>query len=323
MTTEEKQDATPGRRSESDQDPAARPLVVGETLFDEMPDGSRVLGGAPFNVAWNLQAFGLRPLLITRVGDDPAGDEAVEAMAGWGMDTAGVQRDPARPTGRVTVDLAGGEPRYHILGDQAYDFLDRDRALAAAAAVEASVLYHGTLIQRQPLSSGTVGALRAHSKAPVFVDVNLRDPWWKPAQVQAAVRRATWVKLNESELVRLTGLTPASTADERAAAAADFRAVNGLRAVIMTLGADGAFIDDGGLTHVAAPPEGIRVVDTVGAGDAFAAVALLGISRRWQTVDLLARALEFASAVCAVRGATTTDRRLYSALLDSWRGSGA
>jgi fructokinase len=320
MTTDDMQDETRGPGAGRDRVPDARPLVVGETLFDELPDGSRVLGGAPFNVAWHLQAFGMRPLLITRVGDDPAGDEVVEAMAGWGMDTAGVQRDAARPTGRVTVDLAGGEPCYHILDDQAYDFIDRDPALAAAAGAATSVLYHGTLVHRHRVSAGTVGALRAHSGAPVFIDVNLRDPWWKPAQVQAAVRRATWVKLNESELVRLTGLTLASTGDERAAAAADFRAVNGLQAVIMTLGADGALIDDGGLTHAAAPPADIRVVDTVGAGDAFAAVSLLGISRRWQTAELLARALEFASAVCAVRGATTTDRRLYSVLLDSWEG---
>ena len=50
-----------------------RPLIIGEVLFDVMPDGTRVLGGAPFNVAWHLEAFGLRPLMITRVGADDIG----------------------------------------------------------------------------------------------------------------------------------------------------------------------------------------------------------------------------------------------------------
>ena len=51
-------------------DPRARPAVFGEVLFDCFADGTRVLGGAPFNVAWHLQAFGEAPLFVSRVGDD-------------------------------------------------------------------------------------------------------------------------------------------------------------------------------------------------------------------------------------------------------------
>ena len=52
---------------------AYRPLIFGEVLFDRFPDGSIVLGGAPFNIAWHLQAFKQSPLFISRVGDDPLG----------------------------------------------------------------------------------------------------------------------------------------------------------------------------------------------------------------------------------------------------------
>ena len=52
-----------------------RPVIFGEVLFDHFPDGARVLGGAPFNVAWHLQAFGSAPLFVSRVGNDPAGRE--------------------------------------------------------------------------------------------------------------------------------------------------------------------------------------------------------------------------------------------------------
>ena len=54
--------------------------VFGEALFDHFPDGSRVLGGAPFNVAWHLQAFGLSPRFISRIGDDPPGHEITALM---------------------------------------------------------------------------------------------------------------------------------------------------------------------------------------------------------------------------------------------------
>ena len=75
-----------------------RVVVFGEVLFDRFPDGSEVLGGAPFNVAWNLQAFDARPLLVSRVGNDRLGRRILAAMKDWGMDLGGMQVDEHRPT---------------------------------------------------------------------------------------------------------------------------------------------------------------------------------------------------------------------------------
>ncbi len=79
--------------------------IFGEVLFDHFPDGKRVLGGAPFNVAWHLQAFGLAPRFISRVGADAEGESVLTAMREWGMDTQAVQIDAHRPTGRVSVQI--------------------------------------------------------------------------------------------------------------------------------------------------------------------------------------------------------------------------
>ena len=84
---------------------AKRPVIFGEVLFDRFPDGSTVLGGAPFNVAWNLKALGLDPLLVSRVGRDDLGADILAAMSEWGLDTAGVQTDAGHPTGTVEVTL--------------------------------------------------------------------------------------------------------------------------------------------------------------------------------------------------------------------------
>jgi hypothetical protein len=62
--------------------------IFGEVLFDCFPGGRRVLGGAPFNVAWHLRAFGAAPRLISAVGDDPQGEQVRRAMQDWGMDTS-------------------------------------------------------------------------------------------------------------------------------------------------------------------------------------------------------------------------------------------
>ena len=51
-----------------------KPLIYGEILFDIFPGDKKVLGGAPFNVAWHLQGFGLAPLFMSRIGEDAEGD---------------------------------------------------------------------------------------------------------------------------------------------------------------------------------------------------------------------------------------------------------
>ena len=60
--------------------------IFGEVLFDQFPDNQQVLGGAPFNVAWHLQAFGASPCFISRVGNDAKAVTIKNAMQTWGMD---------------------------------------------------------------------------------------------------------------------------------------------------------------------------------------------------------------------------------------------
>lgn len=286
-----------------------RPLIVGEVLFDVMPDGTRVLGGAPFNVAWHLEAFGLRPLMVTRVGDDETGDEVLSAMESWGMDVSAVQRDKAHPTGQVQVDLQEGEPTFHILADQAYDHIDGDLAARSVAEEAYSLLYHGSLISRGGISRSALDRIKNESGLPVFIDVNLRAPWWKRDDVVASVRHARWVKLNQGELDVLADGSDGGAAEV-------FRVDYGLDAVIVTRGNRGAVVVDSDGTFETAPPSEVQVIDTVGAGDALSAVFILGLTRGWTTDQTLKRAVRFAAAVCAVSGATTTDSSLYSRFAD-------
>jgi len=101
-----------------------RPVMFGEVLFDMFPDGSVVLGGAPFNVAWHLQAFGLSPLLISRVGADALGRQVSAAMQEWGMDRSGLQLDSAHPTGTVSISFSDGEPKFDIVPNRAFDYIE-------------------------------------------------------------------------------------------------------------------------------------------------------------------------------------------------------
>ena len=152
----------------------ARPLVFGEVLYDHFPDGGVVLGGAPFNVAAHLQAFGAAPLLISRVGDDPLGHRIRDTMLHLGMDTSGLQLDSAHPTGTVDVSIEQGEPHFTILPERAYDFIDASQVPPISAP---SLLYHGSLALREASSRCALEQLAARAGAPMFMDVNLRAPW--------------------------------------------------------------------------------------------------------------------------------------------------
>lgn len=279
---------------------SSAPVILGEVLFDRFPDGREILGGAPFNVAWHLRGFGLRPRLVTRVGDDDAGVRVRRTMAGWGLETAWVQTDPTRATGRVQVSLDGQEASFDIPPDQAWDRIGPPRPDPASDGPP-PLLYHGTLALRAA-GTGLVDALRPRCTG-VFLDVNLRDPWWDAAQVRALMSGADWVKLNHHELARLApGADPAALCRR-----------HGLRGAVVTEGARRVlWATADGVAAEAAPPHVHDLADTVGAGDAFSAVCLAGLGAGWEPAVILERAAAFAADVCRQAGATAADAALYA-----------
>jgi fructokinase len=289
------------------------PLILGEVLFDCFPDGRAVLGGAPLNVAWHLRALGAVPLLVTAVGDDRAGARVRAAMTDWGLDTRGVQVVPGRPTGQVRVRLGRGSPSFEIPPDQAWDHLSPD---GAARQVEGAptLLYHGTLFLRGAANRSLAARLGRARRLPVFLDVNLRAPWWSPALLGEVLPGVRWLKLNAEELEVLGPETAGQRPARRAAA---LRERTGVEAVFLTLGAAGAVLSTAGET-LEAPAPGVEVVDTVGAGDAFSAAAILGLLRGWEPDLTLARALRLAGAVCGIPGATPSEQGFYRPIAADW-----
>ncbi|TCK16934.1 fructokinase [Thiogranum longum] len=288
-----------------------RPVLFGEVLFDHFPDGEIVLGGAPFNVAWHLNAFGVRPLLISRVGNDALGRRIRGAMQNWHMDTAGLQLDSAHPTGTVEVSIENDEPLYEIVEQRAWDFITAD---GLPPIRDAALLYHGSLALRSPVSRQALDHLHASLDVPVFVDVNLRPPWWSREELESRLDTARWVKLNDEELETLT---PAgSTLEQRAAA---LQHAHRLELLITTRGAEGALAHDStGRTLQVKPAGTDKLKDTVGAGDAFAAVIILGLLNDWDLEETLERAQTFASAIVGIRGATPEHRDFYTVFRQNW-----
>jgi fructokinase len=287
-----------------------RPVIFGEVLFDHFPGGEMVLGGAPFNVAWHLQAFGLDPLFISRIGDDPLGRRIRTEMLDWGMDTSGLQMDSAHPTGIVEISFDSGEPQFDIVEDRAYDFIDSG---SVPPVPDASLLYHGSLALRGDINRKVLHEIGNTLCGKRFVDINLRTPWWSHEVVQWSLQEAQIVKLNHDELHLIS-----PSQEETGQKARKLLSENELELLILTEGESGAWaFVPGGELHVA-PAESVSVVDTVGAGDAFSSIIILGLIKQWDMEDTLARAQEFASAIVGVRGATVGSRAFYVEFVSKW-----
>jgi len=275
----------------------ACPVLFGEVLFDHFPDGSKVLGGAPLNVALHLQAFGLTPLLLSAVGADTLGEQILGRIEAAGLDDRGIGIDAHHPTGTVDVALADGEPTFSIRPDVAWDFIASDRAALPATP---GLLYHGSLALRRVAARIALGRLRES-----------RD------EVRELVANACWIKLNHDELAALTDTT------DEAQGTRQLLDLGTAELVVVTRGGAGAaaYTRAGGTRTVTPDNTGVKVIDTVGAGDAFASVLICGLLYDWPLEVTLDRAQAFAiaSRIVGCRGAVPDDPALYAATLAAWQ----
>jgi fructokinase len=302
-----------------------RPLIVGEVLFDCFPD-HRVLGGAPFNVAWNLRGLGADPLLVTAVGKDEPAEQVRRAMSGWGLDISALQVTPGHATGRVDIVLDAGEPSYRFWEDVAFDHIEPPPAVASGDRF--GLIYHGSLAFRSPISRKTIVDLKSRSGLPAFVDINIRRPYFESKSIGELISDAEHVKLNLEELRLLSPDEPWESAaddaeqrwdgrrqrwDGRRRCAQALQKAYRVQNVWITAGEQGAaWVGPAGEFHQTAAPRVEQMVDTVGAGDAFAAMIIRGLLIGTSPAESLQRAARFAARVCGLRGASIADTSFYS-----------
>ena len=265
--------------------PSSKPhliLGLGELLWDILPDGPR-LGGAPANFAVMAGRLGNNVALLSRVGWDDLGTQALDRLELLPVDSSLVQIDSQHETGRVTVDFAEGEPQYTVHQPAAWDFLELTEEWVQIAR-RADAVCFGSLAQRSLESRQTIQTLvRQTSPACVRVfDVNLRKPFYPSEVIRQSLELATVVKMNEAEVPivlgllemqfdrDLTGQDPLVGDTLRLSAMRLLEEFPALRLVAVTRGDQGSLLVTRNAWHEHA---GIptQVVDTVGAGDAFTA----------------------------------------------------
>lgn len=277
-------------------------VAIGEILWDLMPSEA-VLGGAPTNVAIHLHALGGSVRLISRIGADDWGRLALQVLRQRGLATDSIQVDPFAPTGTVGVTFSDdGQPRYSIRENVAWDYLEADESTQAVVRAADAVVF-GTLAQRSRQSRQAIQQLLAATSHDCLkvLDLNLRPPNVCDEIIHESLTRADILKLNTEELHFVCGCLSLTQSSLRSQLA-DLTQRYQLQAVCLTRGERGSvlFTDGHFYEH---PGYTVRVVDTVGAGDAFTAVLAFGWLQGWSPECIIERANRRAAEVCTHRGA--------------------
>ncbi|MBI4978602.1 MAG: carbohydrate kinase [Spirochaetes bacterium] len=281
-----------------------RIISFGEMLWDLFPEGPR-FGGAPANFACHAALKHASVSMVSAVGADERGDNAVNILKQFGVDTSLVQTIPDKPTGAVNVTLDhAGKPEYVIQADAAWDHIAHTMELDERVA-RADAVYYGTLGQRGAASRTTLRFLLFGAKQRGIrriLDVNLRKPFIDDELIRESVMLASVLKVSDEELSAVAAACGVAAGGDPEPVMKELRVRYDLELVAMTRGADGALlVTASGTVHQPGIPTVVR--DTVGAGDSFTAAMAVGLLHEEPVAVIARNACETAAAVCAQNGA--------------------
>ncbi len=248
-------------------------LVFGEIIWDVYPE-EQVIGGAPFNFSAHLAHLGNETYLVSAVGEDELGEQALAMAEKHGVRTDYIQKNN-NPTGACIVTLSSeGIPCYNVLRDTAYDNIAANAELIKKIKeLSPDVFYFNTLIQRSGKSKASLMKILEECSFPeIFCDINIRKDCFDRESVSLCMEKSTVVKISDEEAHYLYDMGLIENTDAAFPYAVAERYPN-LRLVVYTLGKNGSEVLDtrSGKRFESGRPAAVKVVSTVGAGDCFGA----------------------------------------------------
>lgn len=272
--------------------------VIGRPV-STMPEAGRLVlvdemslhpGGCALNVALVLAQLDIPVTTVGRIGRDPFGRFLLSALTEHGIDTGGIRSDEASGTSAsmVLVD-EGGERRFiHYIGANAHlNINDVDMKLVTGAAI---LHVAGSLVMPGIDGPPTADILRQAGEAGV---TTFMDTAYDQTGRWLDVLRPClpYVDYFVPSLVEARALTGYQAPADAAGALLDL----GARTVAIKMGADGCLVMTATGQTLWSPAFAVEVIDTTGAGDAFAAGFIAGVWHGWP----LEKTARFANAVGA------------------------
>src|SRR5690554_4258755 len=277
-----------------------RVVCYGEVLWDEMPDMRRV-GGAPLNVCYHLNRNGVSSQIVSQVGEDADGQSLLESISSWQIDTGFVGQSPEYPTSRVEVQiLEDGGAEYEIVEQVAWDYMEFQEAVAKQVDRSYALVF-GSLVARSERSRATLYAYLERAPLAVY-DVNLRPPFYDRELILGLIARCHILKVNNEELDLVADWIGISSQSEEAQLRGLLQEFPQLSEILLSKGSLGAryFSAD---EDISVPAPRVRIVDTIGSGDAFLAGFLSQRIQGRSTADAVRHAVLLSAYVATQSGA--------------------
>ena len=305
--------------SPSRQEASTPPVVFGDVSVARYPEGDEITGGHAFAIAWHLRGLGWPAVLITRVGDDPAGQRVVRALEAWDAPTAGVQRAAGERTGVADVSLDDTMSRLADGSEQPWDRIGMEEALVAARAAAPGMLVHGTRCLRSASNRRVLERLVEALRCPVYFDLSHEPAVVDDTELARLLARSRWLTVQQDELGGI-GAALGCAADDPARVAARVRDRFALEALFVTDGVNGAFaVEHTGARHAVLPDGEFDVIDRTGIRPAFSAAVVHGLLAGWTVPDILGRAQGFVELIGALPVPAIPSGAFYEEVSGQWQ----
>ena len=273
--------------------------------FEEITSFAAYVGGCPTNISVGTRRLGLRPALLTAVGDDQVGNFILHFLQREGIETQFIPRKPGRRSSAVVLGIEPPDrfPLTYYRDNCADIQLTIDDVLAAPLADCHALLISGTGLSKEPSRSATLFAAEMAQQvgARVVLDIDYRPDQWDDQRafgvtLRSALRLVDIVIGTEDEInaAMLTDATQISIAHSQISdarvqgdtdAAIRQLLTLGPHVLVQKRGANGSRIHlvsgEEGTTRIEVPGFPVEVQNILGAGDAFASGFIYGLVNGW------------------------------------------
>jgi 5-dehydro-2-deoxygluconokinase len=297
--------------------------------LEDMQSFIKYLGGSPANTAVGVARLGLRPAMLTRVGDEHNGRFVRETLAAEGVDVSQVKTDPKRLTALVFLGIQDRETfplifyRDHC-ADMAIDEADIGAAQMASAT---ALLLSGTHLSQPQTYRACMKAAQLAKAAGtrVVLDIDYRPVLWgltSPGMGEQRFVPSDQVSAHLQTIIPTCDLVVGTEEEIHIAggSADTLAAIRCIRAltdatIVVKRGPMGCVVFDGAIPEriedgLHGPGFPVDVFNVLGAGDAFMA----GFLRGWLVDEPLARCCTYANAC----GALVVSRHGCAPAMASW-----